>query len=357
MKRRFTLTAFLLALTPLVWAQDRLTELDRVRTTGAATQLEWLFNMGLVSGVNPAGEPRHFAVVFNTLIGPHLNSIGPLPVLDFNSKPVILLTLHDLDRREVFQSQVQSDVLDPANFDVRTLDGRVFATRTDSAAGVVTHLRARTEAFGFALQILSTKPQALFGDQGWADNGSLGKALYLSRTGRTLDPTFESRVERGGETIHLTEGQFWEDHQLVDPLHLDLTKLKWNWFALHFGDHSEAMIYRIENKKTGEVYSRFAQRVKPDGSIESLERSEIIETSHQVSRGHRVPTAWDITIPGKASFHLKHLIPSPWYDVALGKTHDSALEGACQVEGTTPWGEVTLAWAEYTSSDFFRIGN
>gem|GEM_PF-5733769 len=344
------------------WAQvgtasvDRLTDLDRVRLAGPSTRLEWLFNMGLVSGVNEFGEKRHFAVVFNSLIGPSLSSFGWLPYPDFENKPVVLLTLHDLDHGEVLHTQVQSDYLDSETFDVYTRDLKVFQQRRNSQSGVLTRLHARTEAFAYAMQIRSTKPQALFGDQGWADNGSLGKALYLSRTGRALDARVPAWVELRGERVLLTQGQFWEDHQLVDPLHFDLTRLKWNWFALHFADRSEAMIYKIEDRKTGLVFARFAQRVRPDGSIEPLEGTEVTEVDHLEARGFRVPRAWEIRVPGKAWIRLDHVIPAPWYDVSLGLAHDSALEGKAEVRGRTSWGAVTLAWAEYTSSEFFWLG-
>ena len=52
---------------------------------------------------------------------------------------------------------------------------------------------------------------------------------------------------------------------------------------------------------------------------------------------------------------LDHVIPAPWYDVALGLARDSALEGKAEVRGSTVWGPVTLAWAEYTSSDFVHL--
>ncbi len=355
MKQLFALGLALAVLSPAVHATDRLTPLDAVRLSGSSIQLEWLFNMGLVTGVNPAGELRHFAIVFNSLIGPHLRKAGPVPYITLNNKPVLLLTLHDLDRKQVFHRQVQSDFLDPATFGVSTRDRQTFLTRENSPTGMVTRLQATTEDFEFSAHVVSTKPQALFGDQGWADNGSLGKALYLSRTGRVLIPDASSWIHLPGESIELIDGQFWEDHQLVNPLHLNITNLKWNWFALHFADHSEAMIYQIQNKKTGEVYSTFAQRVRPDGSIEPLENTRILESAPMLARGHRVPTEWKIHVPGKAWLHLKHVIRAPWYDVALGLAQDSALEGACEVVGTTLWGDVTLAWGEYTNTDFFTI--
>ena len=353
MKLLLLIGLILTALQPGAQATDRLTSLDSVRLSGPSIQLEWLFNMGLVTGINSSGQLRHFAIVFNTLIGPHLRRAGPVPYISLTSKPVILLTLHDLDQKQVLHREILADSLDPSTFGVKAEAHSTFLTRENSTAGMISQFQATTDAFEFSAHVISTKPQALFGDQGWADNGSLGKALYLSRTGRALIPDSRSWVNLPGESIQLIEGQFWEDHQLVNPLHLNLMNLKWNWFALHFADHSEAMIYQIQNKKTGELYSTFAQRVRPDGSIEPLQGARIIEGAPVLSRGFKVPTEWKIHVPGKAWLHLKHIIPAPWYDVTLGVAQDSALEGACTVQGNTIWGDVTLAWGEHTNSDFF----
>jgi hypothetical protein len=79
-------------------APDHLTRMDEVQISEPSTQMEWLFNMGLVSGLNDRGELRHFAVVVNTLIGPRLRKLGPIPYPEFQNKPLVLVTIHDLDR-------------------------------------------------------------------------------------------------------------------------------------------------------------------------------------------------------------------------------------------------------------------
>jgi predicted secreted hydrolase len=343
-----------LLLATLASADDTLTAMDGVQVSRPSTHAEWLFNMGVLTGKNERGETRHLGFIVNTLIAPTPRLWGPVPIIDFDPKPVVQVMVQDLDHPQVYREQLRADSVDPESFSVSSQD--LNLTRVNGRSGnLITRLDVSSSSIGIGMQIVSTKPAAYFGDQGWVVNGSLGRALYVSRTGRELDSSYRSTIRIGSETIHLKEGRIWEDHQEIGSPSPDLFLVKWNWFALQFPDHSEVLIYKLVNRATGAVYHNLQQRVRPDGSIENLPEVTMTETGHVSSRGYDLPTTWDLEIPGLARLHLEHIVQAPWYEVILGPLSDWALEGACRVQGESAWGVPVLAWSEYTNGKFIQF--
>lgn len=339
---------------------DRLDSDDGLVIERLSSKIEWNYNIGVLEGTNAKGEARRLAFVFDVVVSPILKGfIGLTPIIDFFADPGIHVLVLDLDKKRSYDLHGTATAWDSETFDAS--NDRMSLAREDSEGhGVVTKLRASGQGLKLALSIASTKPKARYGDNGWIDAGELGKTYYQSRTGRTLLPGEESSVTLGGERILLKQGQLWEDHQIIGG---DASSspsvagsIRWNWFALALENRNELMVYRIEDAQSGKVYQSTAFLIRPDGSTPQLDGVTIRETHHIDSRGFEVPDAWSIQIPSVGlDLKLRHEIAAPWFDLPMGMTEGSILEGSCTAEGASKLGKVTMAWCEHFSTDFFKL--
>ncbi len=73
---------------------------------------------------------------------------------------------------------------------------------------------------------------------GLLDFGDSGISYYYSRPRMAA----QGSLHIGGKPALALEGPVWFDHQWGD---FDVTRLGWNWFALHLSDGSDVMVYEL----------------------------------------------------------------------------------------------------------------
>ena len=73
---------------------------------------------------------------------------------------------------------------------------------------------------------------------GLLDFGESGISYYYSRPRMAA----QGQLRTDGKSALALEGPVWFDHQWGD---FDVTRLGWNWFALHLSDGSDVMVYQL----------------------------------------------------------------------------------------------------------------
>ncbi len=351
-------------------AIDRLDNLDSSQRTSPLSQIEWLYNIGTVK--TTAG--RRFSILIVTTECPEFDGFIPgtlLPIVNGLAAPQITVQVLDLDRKKQYAFSTTTDNFDPSTFSAIAEAGKVSVIRRNDGSAVrdlrtdsvVTDMLASGttpdhHTFSLRLSAVSTKSRAAFGTNGWVDNGTLGKALYLSRTARILDPRTAASLQIDGETFILASGAFWEDHQVVNFTTSSIgTNIRWNWFAAEFDDQSDMMMYQLENGSTGEVIRNFAAHVLADGSVEEVSDLSIEAVSTVHSDGHSVPSAWRITSPSLGlDLSARHDVTAPWLKMQMGLVKGEMLEGPASTQGRASFGAADFLWAEYFDSGFFGLG-
>ena len=354
-----------LCLTPHAnaFAVDRLDALDRAFRRQVSSEMEWLYNIGSIQTT----DGKRFGLMVNTLQSPVFKGFLPLtliPWIDFFAPPQVQVMLIDLGTRDIYGFEKEVAWSNPNSFSVSSNDGTIEVTReNDSRRGVSTRIHVEGQSsdgihIELDLDINSLKSRALFENQGWVDNGELGKAFYASRTRREISSRTRSFVTIDGNKHEVSQGIFWEDHQVVDIDLINGRKMKWNWFAAVLSDQTEMMLYRLEDIHSGRVYRNFGERVGADGKTDPIEELQIAETAQVNSEGLRIPYAWSIrAVSQEMDLQVQHLVKAPWLRTSRGLISGQMLEGPAKVEGQVGSAKVQWLWAEHFNADFFHLGS
>ena len=129
------------------------------------------------------------------------------------------------------------DTLDVANgnWSLRLADAA--ANRFQLVGGV------RAEA-GFALELTSTKPLVVFGENGVSRKGADAAAASYYLTLSRLHA--DGELSLGAEKLHVT-GEAWMDHE-ISSSQLSGGQVGWDWLSVQFNDHRELMLYRLRRQ-------------------------------------------------------------------------------------------------------------
>lgn len=174
-------------------------------------------------------------------------------------------------------------------------------------------LQAKDPRFSYRLQLTSSKPLVLQGDQGFSQKSEQGQASYYYS-----QPFFQAtgQLQIDGKTYQVN-GPAWLDREWSSqPLTANQTG--WDWFSLHLNDGSEVMLYRMRQKQ-GEPYVT-GTWINPDGTAEQLDAKAMrLKPGNETSvAGHRLPTRWSVSIPGKGlDISLGALNSNAWMNLSL----------------------------------------
>jgi len=182
---------------------------------------------------------------------------------------------------------------------------------TDPLASL--QLQAKGAQFGYQLQLTSTKPLVLQGQQGFSQKSEQGQASYYYS-----QPYFQAN---GVLTIdgkrYQVSGPAWLDREWSSqPLTPNQTG--WDWFSVHLDDGDELMLYRMRQKQ-GEPYLT-GTWISANGDTQQLHAKDISlePLANTEVAGHKMPTRWSVKIPGKGlDIITEALNPKAWMDLQI----------------------------------------
>jgi len=184
-------------------------------------------------------------------------------------------------------------------------------------------LHARGEGFGYQLQLDSSLPLVLQGQQGYSRKSEQGQASYYYS-----QPFFTAHGELqiGGRTVKVS-GRAWLDREWSSqPLGADQSG--WDWFSLHLEGGRQLMLFRLRGSQ--DFYS--GNWIEADGRSEPLHGGDLAITpiSSSAVAGRKVPTQWSVKVASKGlDVKVKALNPNAWMN--LGTPY---WEGPVEVEGS-----------------------
>lgn len=171
--------------------------------------------------------------------------------------------------------------------------------------GLTMHLQANGDGVAIDLNLNSTKPPVLQGDQGYSVKGQgEGNASYyysLTRMATT------GRVTINSQEYSIIAGESWMDHEWGTS-RLDAQSIGWDWFALQLDDQREITWAQLRHRDGKSNKDSFGSITAPDGSVSRLGPDDVIldVLSHWRSprSGAQYPAAWRLRIP-KAGIDLE----------------------------------------------------
>jgi len=208
-------------------------------------------------------------------------------------------------------------------------------------------LKFNIENINLNLDLISTQPPTIHGENGVISLKDAGNSYYYSRSRMKI-----SGVLKIGNTVEKVTGISWFDHQWGD---FSVGRLTWDWFSLQLNDSIDLMIYQLRDKKTNEKIL-YTGTFNQNGNVEilSAEDFNVTPTKGWTSKKTNIvyPTEWEIEIPSK---NIKVLIKSRnesnEFDAKL-TTYNIYWESAVSVQGThTGFGFVELYYMDRKNSE------
>ncbi len=166
----------------------------------------------------------------------------------------------------------------------------------DCAGCLALRLRARQEDVEVALELDSSKPAVLHGEQGLSrKSAATGNASYYYSLTRLQT---RGRV-RTGELSQDVRGTSWLDREWSTSA-LAPEQQGWDWFALQLDDGRELMFYRLRRKDGGVDPYSSGTLVAADGASTRLVHDEVavevLERWRSPATGVAYPISWRVRI-------------------------------------------------------------
>ena len=154
-------------------------------------------------------------------------------------------------------------------------------------------LDARSDAFRVRLDLRAVKPVVLQGDRGLSRKGPDQASYYYSM------PRFTASGELWiDERLHTVTGSAWFDHEWSTSV-LGPELAGWDWFALHFDDGSDVMVFRLRHKDGQRDPNDQGVRVAADGTSRLLSAEDYRLTPltfWRDSHGVEWPIRWQLEL-------------------------------------------------------------
>jgi predicted secreted hydrolase len=198
-----------------------------------------------------------------------------------------------------------------------------------SAAGASIRLRARVDELQIELELKSTKPPVLHGEQGLSrKNSAAGNASYYYSLTRL---STRGTLELNG-VAHTVEGHSWMDREWMSSSLAD-EQVGWDWFALQLDDGSELMCYRLRRADSSRDPFDAGTFVHADGTSTALSAADLELSVERTWRSPRsaaeYPASWRIAVPSlELSLEVQPLIADQELDVDF-----RYWEGAVELRG------------------------
>jgi predicted secreted hydrolase len=155
-------------------------------------------------------------------------------------------------------------------------------------------LHADMPGYTLNLQLQSTEPAVLHGDNGVIPYGPLGSSDYYSWTSLLSSGTI---IDHGVPVK--VAGLSWMDHQWGS---FNLASgAGWDWFAVQLANGHQYMLYFIRDA-SGAIVASLGTQVGPGGQTTHLDSSSITETATgswtSPATGITYGSGWKVTVPG-----------------------------------------------------------
>ncbi|WP_375739008.1 lipocalin-like domain-containing protein [Pseudomonas boanensis] len=175
------------------------------------------------------------------------------------------------------------------------IDDWRLSSQTAANAGLGDlELYAKGGTFDYRLQLASSSPLVLHGEQGFSRKSGQGQASYYYS-----QPFFQARgTIRLEGNIYQVKGLAWLDREWSSqPLAPD--QQGWDWFSLHLDSGEKLMLFQLR-QADGKHY-RAGTWISATGESRVLDDQDIVLTPVQQSRvaGRQLPTRWSLRIPSE----------------------------------------------------------
>jgi predicted secreted hydrolase len=243
---------------------------------------EWWYFSGHLLGVDAAGHVHCYGFEYVTF---QFLGIAPAPVYFGN------LSLTDLTRGTFHYGVEEDSYPVPTTRNGFSLHTGAWTMRGGSGHDV---LHAALPNYTLALNLRTTKPAALHGDDGVIPFGTFGTSKYYSwtslRTGGTV-------IDHGVKVK--VKGISWMDHQWGS---FDFARGGgWDWFSVQLSNGHQYMLYFLRNK-TGRIVQTIGTRVGSKGQITHLPSKRFSERAtgswRSPATGITYSSGWKVTLPG-----------------------------------------------------------
>ncbi|TDF82655.1 lipocalin-like domain-containing protein [Pseudomonas sp. H9] len=154
-------------------------------------------------------------------------------------------------------------------------------------------MSARGSDFAYRLNLHSTGPLVLHGDQGYSEKSGQGQASYYYS-----QPFYQvsGEVERDGQRVAVT-GNAWLDREWSSQP-LAAGQSGWDWFSLHLDSGAKVMLFRVRETQ-GTPYHA-GTWINAAGQAQTLQGEQIqlqpLAWTIQ-DNGKKLPTRWRVQVP------------------------------------------------------------
>jgi predicted secreted hydrolase len=243
---------------------------------------EWWYFSGHLWGKDPAGHLHSYGFEYVTF--KFLNSGSP-PVY-FGDLAITDLT------KGTFQYDVRQDSYPvpntPNSFSLHTGEWTMSGGSGSDA------LHADLPGYTLDLQLQTTKPAALHGNNGVIPFGPLGTSDYYSWTSLLTSGTIIDH----GVSVKVS-GLSWMDHQW-GAFNL-ASGAGWDWFSIQLANGRQYMLYFIRDK-SGAIVQTLGTQVDQFGKTTNLDPSTFSDTPTgswtSPATGITYGSGWHVTVPG-----------------------------------------------------------
>lgn len=204
------------------------------------------------------------------------------------------------------------------------------------------HLRASEGSMGIDLELVSTRPVVLHGENGlsWKTDEHQGPRAQASHYASLTRLQTSGVMVVGGHPRRVS-GMTWMDQEFFTG---DTPRegLGWDWFSARLADGRDLVLYRV--RRDGEADATFGTLVEIDGRSRSLDTTGARfvpgATWSSPDTGAVYPIEWEIELPAEsARLSVRALLPQQ--EVHAQETVGFAYwEGISRYDGT--WGEMPI---------------
>ena len=213
------------------------------------------------------------------------------------------------------------------------IDDWNFATRPGATSALADmQLKAGGAQFAYDLQLTSSRPLVLQGDNGYSRKSDQGQASYYYS-----QPFFTATgsISIDGQTYEVS-GSAWLDREWSSQP-LAASQTGWDWFSLHLDRGAQLMLFRVRDKDGGGYLT--GTWIDAQGRTETLHNADIqlAPLTRTEIDGRSIPTRWSLKIPGKELDIITEAVnPKAWMNLGI-----PYWEGPVKFEGGVGYLEMT----------------